>query len=188
MIQTAENAYAGQAGAYIITEPEEDALGLPSGYGEYDIPLVLGAKQYNADGSLFSLVNEDVSLWGDVIHVNGQPWPYMDVEPRKYRFRFLNAAVSRSFALYFAATAAVNAALPFKVISSDTGLLSDPVQVSNLVSLTHLFLEILRFISISCLSHSLLLSRSRFPAKRLCADKVFLPIVHLKRRALRSRL
>lgn len=132
--QTAENAYGGQAGAYIITDDEQDAMNLPSGYGVYDIPLILSAKQYNADGSLFSLVGEDVSLWGDVIHVNGQAWPFFNVEPRKYRFRFLNAAVSRSFALYFAATADLNTMLPFQVISSDTGMLTNPVQVSTMVS------------------------------------------------------
>lgn len=132
--KTAENAYAGQAGAYIVTDPEEDALNLPSGYGVYDIPLILSAKQYNDDGTLFSLENEDNSLWGDIIQVNDQPWPFLNVEPRKYRFRLLNAAVSRSFALYFVATANVNAPLPFKVIASDTGLLEKPVQVSNVVS------------------------------------------------------
>lgn len=59
----------GQAGAYIITDPAEDALGLPSGYGVYDIPLVLSSKQYNDDGTLFSTNGETDSLWGDVIHV-----------------------------------------------------------------------------------------------------------------------
>lgn len=117
---------------YIMTDDEQDALGLPSGYGVYDIPLILGAKQYNADGSLFSLVGETVSLWGDIIQVNGQAWPMLNVEPRKYRFRLLNAAVSRTFALYFAATADVNTMLPFKVICSDTGLLTNPQQVSNI--------------------------------------------------------
>lgn len=133
--QTAENAYAGQAGAYLITDPEEDALNLPSGYGKYDIPLVISSKQYEDDGTLFSIEGEDVSLWGDIIQVNDQPWPFLNVEPRKYRFRFLNAAISRSFALYFAATADVNTRLPFKVIASDTGLLEKPVQVSNIVGL-----------------------------------------------------
>lgn len=42
--QTAENAYFGQAGAYIIHDADEDALGLPSGYGKYDIPLILASK------------------------------------------------------------------------------------------------------------------------------------------------
>jgi bilirubin oxidase len=132
--QTAENAYMGQAGAYIMTDSAEDALGLPSGYGVHDIPLILSSKQYNRDGTLFSTVGEEDSLWGDVIHVNGQPWPFLNVEPRKYRLRFLNAAVSRSFAIYFAKTEALNVKLPFQVIASDAGLLTKPVQVSDIVS------------------------------------------------------
>ncbi|SPO03603.1 probable Bilirubin oxidase [Cephalotrichum gorgonifer] len=132
MHYTAENAFMGQAGAYIIHDPAEDALGLPSGYGEYDIPLILSSKQYNSDGTLFSTEGEEDSLWGDVIHVNGQPWPYFNVEPRKYRLRFLNAAVSRSFALYFVRTDATSAKLPFQVIASDSGLLTHPVQVSDM--------------------------------------------------------
>lgn len=75
------------------------------------------------------------------MHVNGQPWPFLNVEPRKYRFRFLNAAISRSFALYFALSSNVNGKLPFKVIASDAGLLGSPVQVSDLVSLSTSFTQ-----------------------------------------------
>ncbi|KAH7136170.1 Cupredoxin [Dendryphion nanum] len=129
---TAENAYFGQAGAYLITDPAEDALGLPSGYGQFDIPLVLTSKYYNSDGTLQSSQGEDDSLWGDVIHVNGQPWPFLNVQPRKYRFRILNAALSRTWALYFIRANAANTKLPFKVIASDSGLLSNPVQVNEM--------------------------------------------------------
>ncbi|KAK2007728.1 bilirubin oxidase [Colletotrichum eremochloae] len=129
---TAENAYMGQAGAYMIEDEAEKALNLPSGYGVYDIPLILTSKQYNADGTLFSTVGEKDSLWGDVIHVNGQPWPFLNVEPRKYRFRFLDASVSRAFALYLVNSNAPNGKLPFQVIASDGGLLTKPVQVSDL--------------------------------------------------------
>jgi bilirubin oxidase len=129
---TAENAYRGQAGAYILTDSAEDSLNLPKGYGTFDIPLILSSKQYNSDGSLFSTNGETDSLWGDVIHVNGQPWPFLNVQPRKYRFRFLNAAVSRSFALYFAQSTSTSTKLPFKVIASDAGLLTGPVQSSTL--------------------------------------------------------
>lgn len=132
--KTAKNAYAGQAGMYLVTDPSEDALNLPSGYGEYDIPLMLTARQYNTDGTLSSLDGELVSLWGDVIEVNGQPWPYLRVEPRKYRFRFLDAAVSRSFALYFVDSANAYTLIPFQIIASDSGLLERPVQESVLVS------------------------------------------------------
>ena len=92
---------------------------------------MLSSKQYNSDGTLFSTAGEEDSLWGDVIHVNGMPWPFLNVEPRKYRFRFLNSAVSRSFALYFR-TASSNTKLPFQVIASDAGLLERPVQVSSI--------------------------------------------------------
>ncbi|ELQ38081.1 bilirubin oxidase [Pyricularia oryzae Y34] len=116
MHKTAENAYFGQAGFYMITDPAEDALNLPSGYGKFDIPLMLNSKQYNSNGTLYSPRNERDSLWGDVIHVNGQPWPFFDVQPRKYRLRFLNAAVSRNFALYFTKTNDLNARLDFQSI------------------------------------------------------------------------
>ncbi|KAK6219064.1 hypothetical protein LQW54_002566 [Pestalotiopsis sp. IQ-011] len=129
---TAENAYFGQAGAYIVTDEAEDALGLPSGYGEYDIPLILSSKFYNQDGTLQSTADERESTWGDMIHVNGQPWPFLNVEPRKYRFRFLNSAISRSFALYFATGGNLNTRLPFQVIASDAGLLERPVSVDEL--------------------------------------------------------
>lgn len=122
----------GQAGAYLINDPAENALGLPTGYGTFDIPLVLTSKYYNADGTVRSSIGEDDSLWGDIIHVNGQPWPFFNVQPRKYRLRFLNAAISRSFALYFAKASATGTKLPFQVVASDSGLLSSPQTVSHL--------------------------------------------------------
>ncbi|KAI1845850.1 hypothetical protein JX265_011255 [Neoarthrinium moseri] len=129
---TAVNAYYGQAGAYLIHDSAEDSLGLPSGYGKYDIPLILSAKQYNKDGTLYSPASETTSLYGDVIHVNGQPWPYLKVEPRKYRFRFCDASISRSFQLYFERQAAAGTKIPFQVIGSDAGLLSSPATTSKL--------------------------------------------------------
>lgn len=92
-------------------DPQEEAVpGLPQ--GDYDIPIALTSKRYNNDGTLWSPEKngEDKNLFGDVVHANGQPWPYFKVEPRKYRLRFLNAAISRSWELYFesAAKAKVN--------------------------------------------------------------------------------
>ncbi|KAJ2976677.1 hypothetical protein NUW58_g8025 [Xylaria curta] len=130
---TAENAYFGLAGAYILTDPAEDALGLPSGYGQFDIPLILGSKYYNENGTLQSQLQEDQSTWGDIIHVNGQPWPFLNVQPRKYRFRFLNTGISRNYALYFARSTNLNGKLPFQVIASDSGLLDVPVSVNTLL-------------------------------------------------------
>lgn len=125
---TAENAYFGQAGFYILHDPAEDALGLPS--GDYDVPLALSAKQYNSDGTLFDPKDELTSLWGDVIHVNGAPWPFMKVEPRKYRFRVLDTSISRAFKLTFEGDD--NKAIKFNVIGADTGLMTRPVETDNL--------------------------------------------------------
>ncbi|KAF2869507.1 oxidase cueO precursor [Massariosphaeria phaeospora] len=125
---TAENAYFGQAGFYILHDPAEDALGLPSG-PVYDLPLALSAKQYNSDGTLFSPAQETTSLYGDVIHVNGQPWPFHNVEPRKYRLRFLDTAISRAFKLTFEDG---TKKVPFHVIAADAGLLTKPVQSDTL--------------------------------------------------------
>ncbi|KAI0394793.1 Cupredoxin [Xylariaceae sp. FL0594] len=129
---TAENAFFGQAGAYILNDPAEDALGLPSGYGEFDIPLVLAAKYYNQNGTLQSQLQEDTSTWGDIIHVNGQPWPFLNVQPRKYRFRILDTGISRTYALYFSSSTNPGAKLPVQVIASDSGLLDIPVTVDTL--------------------------------------------------------
>jgi bilirubin oxidase len=125
---TAENAYFGQAGFYILHDPAEDSLGLPK--GKYDLPLALSAKQYNPDGTLFDPKDETTSLWGDVIHVNGQPWPFHAVEPRKYRLRWLDASISRTFKLTFVDDS--GKAVPFTMVGSDTGLLTKPVTTSSI--------------------------------------------------------
>ena len=58
----------------------------------------------------------------------------MDVEPRKYRFRVLNAAVSRNFGLYFTEEGGdEDSKIPFHVVASHSGLLERPVETSDLV-------------------------------------------------------
>lgn len=65
---TAENAYYGQAGFYILSGDDEKNSGLPQ--GKYDIPLSLSGKQYDAKGQLVSPATQPgVSLFGDIIHV-----------------------------------------------------------------------------------------------------------------------
>lgn len=129
---TAKNAYFGQAGFYILSDAHEDALGLPS--DDFDLPLALAAKRYNSDGSLWDpeANGETTSVFGDVIHVNGVPWPYHNVEPRKYRLRFLNTGISRSYQLYFESSDAVGKQISFTVFASDAGLTLNPVQTNDL--------------------------------------------------------
>jgi bilirubin oxidase len=128
---TSLNSNGGQAGAYIIEDPAEASIGYPS--GKYDIPLIVQAKRFNSDGSLYD-ISPDLalgnSLWGDVITVNGTPFPKLNVEPKRYRFRILNASVSRSYGLYFSQiTNNGPKEIPFQVIASDAGLITDPPTV-----------------------------------------------------------
>ncbi|KAK4897525.1 hypothetical protein LTR27_004669 [Elasticomyces elasticus] len=122
-----------KAGLYILHDDEEQSVpGLPQ--GAYDIGLVLASKRYNTDGTLWDpdTNGETTSVYGDVFHVNGQPWPHLKVEPRKYRFRFLDAAISRSYQMYLVADKASNTRVPFTVVGSDAGLLDSPVPTTQL--------------------------------------------------------
>jgi bilirubin oxidase len=94
---------------------------------------MISAKQFQSNGKLFSPAGEKVSLYGDVITINSQPWPYLNVEPRKYKFRLLDASVSRSFKLYLVADTAPTVRLPFTVVGADAGYLDHSVSTTSLV-------------------------------------------------------
>ncbi|KKA30415.1 hypothetical protein TD95_004581 [Thielaviopsis punctulata] len=133
---SAENVYRGLAGFHILQDDEEEALNLPGPYGTYDLPLALTSQQYDSNGQLVFAQNETDRIPGDVIHVNGVPWPYLQVEPRKYRLRILNAAITRTFKLYFSRDEVSGENVTFSVIASDSGLFGEPqeeteVYISN---------------------------------------------------------
>ncbi len=91
---TAQNVYSGMAAFYPISDVFEQAQ-LPQ--GEFDVPLMVSDAEFNANGSLAFDDNDTKGLWGDIILVNGVAWPTMKVKPRIYRFRVLNASISRSY-------------------------------------------------------------------------------------------
>ncbi len=122
---TAENVYMGLAAQYHITDAHERSLPIPQ--GRYDVPLIIGDVMFAADGSLMWDDDDHTSLFGDVIVVNGRPWPTMPVEQRKYRFRILNASVSRAYRLR------LSNGQPFTVIATDGGLVSTPITVTELL-------------------------------------------------------
>lgn len=126
---TAVNAYSGQAGFYILEDGEDRRLGLPT--GRYDIPLMLASKTYTADGQHSDIGSDTTSTYGDTYSVNGIPSPYLEVEPRKYRFRLLNAAASRTFNLTLADTNSTN--IPLTVVGADGGLSSRKVDTKSLI-------------------------------------------------------
>lgn len=82
-------------------------------------------------------------FFGDHIVVNGMIWPKMDVEPRNYRFRFLNGCDSRFLALqmFEVPPGATDFSteirqLDFTVIGSDQGLAASPTRLTTLLSET----------------------------------------------------
>jgi FtsP/CotA-like multicopper oxidase with cupredoxin domain len=113
----------GLAAQYILHDDVE--LSLPIPHGPYDVPLILKDAMFQQNGDLIIDDNGEDSLYGDVILVNGRPWPLMQVEPRKYRFRVLNASVSRSYDL------ALDTGEPLTVIGCDGGLMPHPQPVGN---------------------------------------------------------
>jgi spore coat protein A, manganese oxidase len=100
------NVFAGLTGFYLIRDEAEKALNLPQ--GEFEIPLMLQDRLFHHDGSLYypTVVNgpKEHPVWvqefyGDYNCVNGMVTPFLEVEPRRYRFRILNAANSRFYHL-----------------------------------------------------------------------------------------
>lgn len=83
------------------------ARGDPPGTRYFEIPLAIQDRSFNADGSLFYpdsraffdgftgpyVPDSDVSpIWnpevfGNAMLVNGKTWPFLEVEPRRYRLR-----------------------------------------------------------------------------------------------------
>jgi bilirubin oxidase len=94
----------------------------------YEIPIAVQDRSFNADGSLFYadsrtffenflgddgfdgpwIPDSDVPpIWNpeffaNTMVVNGRTWPNLEVEPRRYRFRFLNGCNSRFLILKLA--------------------------------------------------------------------------------------
>jgi spore coat protein A len=63
--------------------------------------------------------------------VNGKLWPYFKVEPRKYRFRVLNASNARSYSLKLVDAADGSDGPAFHQIGSDGGFLATPVVLND---------------------------------------------------------
>ena len=82
----------GLAGMYRMHDPLEASLPIP--HGSYDVPLIVSDAMFDTDGQLLYDDDDHSGLYGDVILVNGRPWPVMKVERRKYRFRILNASIA----------------------------------------------------------------------------------------------
>ncbi|MGW4891661.1 multicopper oxidase family protein [Kitasatospora sp. NPDC004240] len=129
---TGQVVWHGLAGFHLVHDEEEDALPLPR--GERDLPVMLADRSFAEDGSFRypaaderQGVTEDYlnGVLGDVILVNGTPWPALAVDRARYRLRLLNGANTRLFRLELDPQPPGGGALV--QIGSDGGLLEAPL-------------------------------------------------------------
>jgi spore coat protein A, manganese oxidase len=66
-------------------------------------------------------------FFGNTMVVNGKTWPFLEVEQRRYRFRFLNGCNSRFLLLE------LSNGLPFWQIGTEGGFLPCPLEVERLL-------------------------------------------------------
>ena len=114
---TSENVYKGYAALLeyfsgtdrgyerpgLSADADKVNLRLPSGWRngktwgnrDFDVYLAIQDVAFDASGQLRFDIFDTNGFLGDVMHVNYQWKPNMDVLPRKYRFRTLSAGMSR---------------------------------------------------------------------------------------------
>src|SRR3954467_6348949 len=135
---TSQNVYKGNAAMFNIyssldrgDETVNDGvnLRLPSGSSngkgwgnlDYDVNLMFNEKAFDANGQLFMDIFQFDGFLGDLMCVNLTYKPFFEVERRKYRFRILNASVSRFFKY------GLSDGSPMIQIANDGNLLPNPV-------------------------------------------------------------
>jgi spore coat protein A len=139
------NVYAGLAGFYLLRDEQEQKLNLPS--GQYEIPLVLQDRTLDDRGQLVYSPTDETGekmppgVWGpeffgELPVINGAIYPYLEVEPRRYRLRVLNGANARFFDLFFNLSKSVYSIpqpVRFLQIGTDGGFLPSPISLSKLL-------------------------------------------------------
>ncbi len=146
------NVYSGLAAFYLIRDQFDTGLAnnprkLPA--GNYEIEMMLQDRQFDTNGQLIfpdsnnnpSLVdgppsNPDIhpywipEFFGDVNCVNGRAYPFLNVEPRRYRFRFVNGSNSRFYRMGLVDAASGATGPAAYIIGMDGGLLDTPIKMA----------------------------------------------------------
>jgi FtsP/CotA-like multicopper oxidase with cupredoxin domain len=145
------NVYAGLAAFYLIRDvydPGVAGAGLNLPAGPYEIELCVQDRQFDKNGQWFFPAGSSAGLngtppdpdihpfwipefFGDAIVVNGKTWPYLNVEPRRYRFRFLNGCNARFLDLRLVDSSSNRPGPALWQIGTDGGLLDRPVALNN---------------------------------------------------------
>jgi spore coat protein A len=140
------DVYAGLAGAYVLVDPGMtlptglDPVGLRQGANgpvDYLIPLVIQDRMFDTAGQLYfpnEGINPEHPYWipefvGDTIVVNGKVWPFLNVEPRRYRFLVINGSNARTYELYFTNPKTKADGPTIWQIGTDGGYLDAPVPI-----------------------------------------------------------
>ena len=113
-----------------------------------EIPIAIQDRAFNTDGSLFYpdtraffdgvtgpfIPDTDISpfwnpeFFGNMMMINGNTWPYLEVDKVRYRFRFLNGCQSRFLILDF--NEITDAGAEVWVIGNEGGFLEAPVNLA----------------------------------------------------------
>src|SRR5579859_2189822 len=136
---TSQNTYKGLFGFYCLfnsldTGNETTGFRLPS-FPQFDIPLAFNDKVFDPQtGELvFDLFNLD-GILGDKFLVNGVIQPFLQVSPRRYRFRLLDPGPSRFYEFFLTGNVGGTGSpttKPFWLIGTDGNLIPAPVQVQS---------------------------------------------------------
>ncbi|MFI9340506.1 multicopper oxidase family protein [Streptomyces sp. NPDC052773] len=138
---TGPQVWRGLAGLYLVHDDEEDALPLPK--GDRDIPVMIMDRAFDSNGAL-AYPSVDPSLkttpgvtgdahngmTGDVILVNGVPWPRLEVPGARHRLRLVNASNARRYRVKLDPEPPTGE--PFTLIGSDGGLLARPQEMDSI--------------------------------------------------------
>jgi FtsP/CotA-like multicopper oxidase with cupredoxin domain len=111
-------------------------LRLPSGnlldFGnvDFDVNLIVTDAAFDQTGQLFFDIFDTDGFLGDVTLVNMAYAPFLEVLPRKYRFRILAASMSRFYKLAIAGP--TGSAVQFQFIANDGNLMVNPIPLTVL--------------------------------------------------------
>jgi FtsP/CotA-like multicopper oxidase with cupredoxin domain len=103
---------------------------LDSGNLDFDVNLIVSDSAQDPTGQLFFDIFDTDGFLGDVPLVNSAYAPVLEVLPRKYRFRILNACMSRFIQLQLADES--GDAVPFQFICNDGNLVVNPIPLTSL--------------------------------------------------------
>ena len=162
------NVYSGMAAFYLIRDGRDtgaanNPIRLPG--GPFEQELMISDRQFDTQGQLLfpdgtpgdnptgingGPPNPDKhpfwipEFFGDVITVNGKSWPFFEVEPRRYRLRFVNASNARFFQMQLVLATnhqpTTTSGPDIWQIGSDGGLLNAPVNLDRGADAPHVFL------------------------------------------------